>query len=173
VSAITRIGTEPPRTGRWLKDLYPCRYCTKPVPVRTRRDIEHACCERCSRRRSDLSIACHHWDRAKKLYKENNGKHDGWADALPPILEAAQLAFSAAERLTKAARLQDNGRERAQWMRAALSWVKWARAIAEQVLEPMRELGAGELDVVEGMEAPIEPTAPKVGHLRLLDPGAK
>lgn len=155
--------------SRRLKDLYPCRYCETPVEVRSRREIENACCARCSRRRSDVRLACWSMESANKALKASHRPIEDDLQWLTLVMEAIHKATEGAHWLALACKNSTDAREIASWHRVARSWLAWAAALSSQIDEDLREGGMGGLEVIEP-DGPAEVTPPRADHLRLVKP---
>lgn len=154
---------------RRLKDLYPCDTCASPVEVRSRSEIQYARCRSCSERKRLLSLACSQTQIANGLYEKHNRAHEDPLVLAPFMFDAAERAITGAGALIQAARDHAaNPAERANWVRIAISWSKWATSVNDSARRLLADLAPARAQLVEAPIEPIELTAPKVGHLRVM-----
>jgi len=161
---------------RFLVHKYPCRDCGEPVQVQRRRDIPHAICDRCMKRR-DLFLRAQ-WanEEAGEEFRKVNGK----AELVPLLigcLKAAQKASRAAQcwlealdfaRPNELRRLAKLARGRADWAADLLQQLDPFMAevlVDESGRAPVREVIRG------GGEAPTPSPTPALRLvLRELEP---
>ena len=156
--------------ARRLVDKYPCVKCGEKVEVRSRREIEHAHCERCAQRTRHLACASFGFKRAQKMFNENNAKGDVM-ETVRWVMEVAAEATQAASRAICAAQLNPNQMEASRWVDIAHEWARWASGLIDQSIEVAK--GLDRLAVAPSLETPPELSIPKQGHLRVLKGGAR
>lgn len=154
----------------FLVDLYPCKSCGKKVPVQSRREIEHASCERCTEYHRRLTSATWRAQNAKERYdKYGHEKTEDGDLLLREMLEAVAEMAEAASLALQAAPLAPTPAERAGCGRWAKCWWRWSRDMAAQLAELMDERAA-ELAFIEGVGGGVSVPSPSRGVLRLVRP---
>lgn len=91
----------------------------------------------------------------------------------PFMFEAAALAIEAAQAMARASREHAFGAaERAQFVRVAISWSKWATSVNDSMRAHLVAEGRAVAELVEPPPEPIVLSEPKAGHLSVIPGGA-
>jgi hypothetical protein len=121
---------------RFLVNKYPCRRCGEPTDVQSRRDIEHACCERCAKLSSVCSSANWQNRRRAEEWQKSNEQPDTPEEFLRFLGGAAraiEYAAASAERSIHAAHLHDKVQHAHDFALMARSQFEWIVGLVETI----------------------------------------
>lgn len=166
--AVAHLQPQEAGALRRLVDKYPCRHCSTPVDVRSRREIEDASCARCTDLHRLLNVAGWRFKSANDLRKKHHRfTEEGLLEATAGLADAVEEAVAGAKALLLAVAKNDPAKtvENARWCRNARNWLGWSSRLAVNIAELLEKPSTGGLEIVARSEVPETPSVDVPGFV--------